>query len=516
MQPAASNSVRRHSVRQTPLSHRQRRLPAASREHRLQKRRPRRTAAARNSARVSGRRSRQARGLPRERSRRRTVAPDTSRPEWHAAATQRGRGVGRCEAPRHRAAARRSLHDEGLLPRQGALERQGYFRCNSPWAVEAQRGAYGRVVSIGSDPPRTAAWGYCDRDYPREAIVSPYGFETAQEHYERTRRDARPRRPDAIHVRDRARRAQRALHLAARPELVRRAVLQPDEHDSVAADRGVPDAHGAGDVPRRRHERTAMAGAVLLARGLHAPLALSRRHQPTAPRARDAGDRADHGRGRRQCPHERSRRPHLQYERRDPTPRRRRAALVRRDRGFWDDDALITWTSNIQGWKAHGNPEFSSKLQTIEIYTPNRDGAGKVIGLNHEGIFYDPDALAEPVRMVRNLQRLSGLEVGDPFTFIECLPQIYPVDGRATPASPATSSNTRCPTCMAGRGGRSGRSITSVGWRSPRATTSSASTENAAEQPCEPSGDHGGFRLRQECRREARGYTSRLRLRRRR
>ena len=59
-----------------------------------------------------------------------------------------------------------------------------------------------------------------------------------------------------------------------------------------------------------------------------------------------------------------------------------------------------------------------------------------MIGLNHEGIFYDPDALVEPVRMVRNLQRLSGLDVGDPFTFIECLPQIYPVDGRATPASP--------------------------------------------------------------------------------
>ena len=45
-------------------------------------------------------------------------------------------------------------------------------------------------------------------------------------------------------------------------------------------------------------------------------------------------------------------------------------------------------------------------------------------------------ALAEPTRIVRNLQRLSGLETGDPFTFIECLPQFYPVDGRATPASP--------------------------------------------------------------------------------
>ncbi len=38
--------------------------------------------------------------------------------------------------------------------------------------------------------------------------------------------------------------------------------------------------------------------------------------------------------------------------------------------GFWDKDALITWTSNIQGWMVHGKFEFSSKLQTIEIYTP--------------------------------------------------------------------------------------------------------------------------------------------------
>src|SRR5262245_33113473 len=39
--------------------------------------------------------------------------------------------------------------------------------------------------------------------------------------------------------------------------------------------------------------------------------------------------------------------------------------------GFWDGDALITWTSNIQGWIAHGLFEFSNKMQTIEIYTPN-------------------------------------------------------------------------------------------------------------------------------------------------
>ena len=52
--------------------------------------------------------------------------------------------------------------------------------------------------------------------------------------------------------------------------------------------------------------------------------------------------------------------------------------------GFWDKDTLITWTSNIQGWTAHGAFEYSNKMQTIEIYTPNRDASGKFIGLNHE------------------------------------------------------------------------------------------------------------------------------------
>jgi hypothetical protein len=106
--------------------------------------------------------------------------------------------------------------------------------------------------------------------------------------------------------------------------------------------------------------------------------------------------------------------------------------------GFWDGDVLITWTSNIQSWKVHGNFEFSSKLQTIEIYTPNRDEAGNVVGLNHEGIFYDPEALVEPIRMVRNLQKISGFEEGDPYQFIECVPTIFPLGGRATPVSPDT------------------------------------------------------------------------------
>ena len=40
--------------------------------------------------------------------------------------------------------------------------------------------------------------------------------------------------------------------------------------------------------------------------------------------------------------------------------------------GFWDEDVLITWTSNIQAWKNHSAPEHSNMMQTVEIYTPNR------------------------------------------------------------------------------------------------------------------------------------------------
>ena len=77
--------------------------------------------------------------------------------------------------------------------------------------------------------------------------------------------------------------------------------------------------------------------------------------------------------------------------------------------GFWDGDTLITWTSNVHGWKAHSAFEFSNKMQSIEIYTPNRDASGKFVGLNHEAILYDEDALVEPIRIVRNFQKL-----GDP------------------------------------------------------------------------------------------------------
>ena len=52
-----------------------------------------------------------------------------------------------------------------------------YFRCTSPFAFEALHGAYPQAAAIATEDAANAAWGHCDRDYPREAIVSPYDFE---------------------------------------------------------------------------------------------------------------------------------------------------------------------------------------------------------------------------------------------------------------------------------------------------------------------------------------------------
>ena len=58
-------------------------------------------------------------------------------------------------------------------------------------------------------------------------------------------------------------------------------------------------------------------------------------------------------------------------------------------------------------------------------------------------IFYDPEALVEPVRIVRNYVKTTGFEEGDPYVFVECLQTIFPVDGVATPMSPGTTFDYR-------------------------------------------------------------------------
>ena len=93
------------------------------------------------------------------------------------------RGCAQWRSPAGRqAAAGGSLHLEGFLQGPCALDRSALLPLQQPGR---DRGS-ARRHRDGTDRRRSAAaaWGYCDRDYPREAIVSPYAFKTAQAHYE--------------------------------------------------------------------------------------------------------------------------------------------------------------------------------------------------------------------------------------------------------------------------------------------------------------------------------------------
>jgi hypothetical protein len=312
-----------------------------------------------------------------------------------------------------------------------------YFRCNSPYAAESQHGANGAALSTD---PKKAPWGFCERDYPRESMVSPYKFKTAQEHYEALLAETKARGGPTKHT-----------YATVPGELTGRygigfqggdwygsmrvnqiptilSLLTPEYQKRMVELLYQEGVNGASQWPSqycwpegfmRRFDPVAIQTqinnhfvivtpevvqiATGVARNFVTNIYVGRQFNMTGAVPRLGADV-----------------PHWYGD----------------TIGFWDKDALITWTSNIQGWMVHGKFEFSSKMQTVEIYTPVRDAAGKVTGLNHEAIFYDPESLVQPIRIVRTLNRLGGMDTGNPYTFIECVPNIYPVKGHATAVTP--------------------------------------------------------------------------------
>ncbi len=53
---------------------------------------------------------------------------------------------------------------------------------------------------------------------------------------------------------------------------------------------------------------------------------------------------------------------------------------------------------------------------------------------------YDAEALAEPVRIVRNLHKINKFTDADqtPYAFIECVQTIFSIDGHNAPITPGT------------------------------------------------------------------------------
>jgi hypothetical protein len=321
-----------------------------------------------------------------------------------------------------------------------------YFRCNSPVGIEEQWGANGTRV-MGAGGAAQAAWGFCDRDYPRAAIVSPYKFKTAREHYEALLAETKKRGGPTQHTYAtvpgewsgrymhpgftpgqaywyRMRHSQMSTILSLLTPEYQQRMVQQAYHEGNQNKAQWPSQYCWPEgFMRRWHEFATWEWDFIVTPSLV---------QITAGVADNFITNIHIGREFKMD----GAVPHLGPE----VPRWYGETI-----GFWDHDTLITWTSNIQGWTVHGAFEYSNKMQSIEIYSPNRDAKGQFIGINHEAILYDPEALVEPVRIIRNYTRLSGFEQGDPLPFIECIPTIYPVNGTMTPVSPGTTIELKVP-----------------------------------------------------------------------
>jgi hypothetical protein len=309
-----------------------------------------------------------------------------------------------------------------------------YYRCNSPVGLEQIWGAY-EVPLIGNDPPRTAAWGFCDRDYPRAEIVSPYGFATAKQHYAALLKEARDRGGPTLYtqaalpdwsgryLRQRAKTAtwfhgailQIPTYLSLlTPEYQKRFVQQMYHYTGSNA----AQWPGSYCWPEGFMRRFAQYGGARVNLVMTPELILDIRNA-----AKTLITQIHIGR---------------EFNEEGVVPRLGPDVpqWFGETIGFWDGEALITWTSNIQGWISHGGFEFSNKLQSIEIYTPRKDAAGKLIGIKQETVLYDPEAFAEPLRIVQNLDKVGEPNEGEPFQIMECIPQSFPVKGHTTPVAP--------------------------------------------------------------------------------
>jgi hypothetical protein len=316
-----------------------------------------------------------------------------------------------------------------------------YWRCNSPRQIADMRsGGAGSGTSdprIGKNPPVSARWGDCTKDWPRENIVSPYPFKTSAEHYAALLADAKARGgptkytyetlprwdgvygeylPEGRRVWNYGRATQVPTFLSIlSPEYQQRMVRQL-YHEGVDAahqwsasycwPEGFMRQWATGPKPQRiimNPDAVVFlgSGSGNLVRVVH----IGRDFPLGQEVPQWYGDTI----------------------------------------GFWDGDALITRTMNVQAWTQHTTWEFSYKFETIEILTPVRDAAGKLLGIDWETVIYDPEALQQPVRILWHRNYQESWAAADRLGWAECTTRLYPIDGFATQVAPGEVIEYRVP-----------------------------------------------------------------------
>jgi len=314
-----------------------------------------------------------------------------------------------------------------------------YYRCNTTRQMTEAMWEQGR---IGKNPPTSASWGdSCADAFPREKIVSPYGYKTAKAHYEALLAQAkkhggpttytRATAPDwdGYWERDRdATDTPGASYLSDRPNggpgVGERWIWGGITQASTMMSLLTPE-YQKRFVQMVYHEvvdnskqwNAAFCYPEGFGRFWAAASQASNFEMTVTPwKVQTMGGVADNF----------YRDIHIGGEHIQKVPQWYGETI-----GFWDKDTLVTWTANIQAWTQHSAFEWSSKLETVETFKPFYDKNHKLVGLDHESIWYDPEALLQPVRLTERYLRVAL--PNDPkarFTFIECLSNIHNVDGK--------------------------------------------------------------------------------------
>ena len=334
-----------------------------------------------------------------------------------------------------------------------------YYRCNSPSTLQAMWGAdQSDATLIGSAPPESASWGHCEIDYPRQAIVSPYPFRSAEAHYAALLAETHARGGPTIYSREnpppdwngRYSRAISLKFVAARegrsyevPEYL----AEPPQWFFTSINQTSTILSLLTPEYQQRtvqmHYHQAVTNAPLWPAQFCWPDGFLRLFSRQAHLAMDFVTTPERVQLMASSAENFIRHFNVgqEFDLSGAVPRL--GADIPRWFGesvaFWDGETLITWTSNVIPWITHGVFEHSGQMQTVEIFSPRFDPSGTLAGIEHEIVLYDPDALAEPLRLVQVHIKTGELTEVDPFIYNRCIQSIFPVDGRPQPVSPGVT-----------------------------------------------------------------------------
>lgn len=313
-----------------------------------------------------------------------------------------------------------------------------YYRCNTPRQIAESLWESGR---IGTNPPTTASWGDCKVNYAAKDIVSPFPYKTAKEHYE-------------------------ALLAAAKahggPTVYTKATT-PDWDGFYDRDQSATDMPGYQAPDRAFIGRARATGERWFWGGIDQASTIVSLLTPEYQKRyvqmlyHEGVDNSKQWNASFCYPEG--------FTRWWAWPSRGsqfqltvtanqvqflsgiadnflRQVLIGKQHvqkvpqwygetvGFWDGTTLVAWTANVQAWTQHTMYENSGKLEAVETFKPALDDKGNFVGLENEVVFYDPEALVQPVRIKDRFLRRATIDSPTArYTFIECLSNVHNVDG---------------------------------------------------------------------------------------